>query len=113
MPLCKLYRIAVWVAILFCFNNCANTASTNTASTVQPELIAFSPVYSAKDFQSVHITNANDSSGRLFITDMAGRIMIYKNGQMLQKPFLDVQHHLQKGEMRLLSVAFHPNFSTT
>lgn len=100
--------ISAYITILFCFSNCADKAST-TAQT-QPELISFSKIYSAKDFQPVHITNANDSSDRLFITDVLGRVMIYKNGQMLEKPFLDMRRYLPQGDMRLVSIAFHPNF---
>lgn len=103
----NLCGITACAAILFCLNNCADEALT---AQLQPELISFSKIYSAKDFKPVHITNANDSSGRLFITDVLGRIMIYKNGQMIDKPFLDVRHYLPQGEMRLVSVAFHPNY---
>jgi glucose/arabinose dehydrogenase len=105
-----LWRIAASTVLFFCFIDCANKTSI---AKPQPELISFYPIYSAKDFQPVHIANANDRSDRLFIADIVGKIMIYKNGQMLKKPFLDLEHYLPKGEMRLISIAFHPDFRTT
>jgi len=105
-----LFHIVGSAALLFCFNGCTNKVST---AQPQPELIAFSSVYSAENFQPVHITNANDGSGRLFILDIPGKIMIYKNGQMLKKPFLDLVHYLPEGDMRLVSIAFHPDYRAT
>lgn len=105
MHFLKYFCILVSVIFLLCFHGCANTASP-----VHPQLLNFFLIYSARDFQPVHITNAGDGSNRLFITDIMGRIMIYKNGRMLDKPFLDMRHYLKKGEIRLVSVAFHPNY---
>lgn len=59
----------------------------------------------------VHITNAVDGSGRLFITEQAGIIRILKGGKSLPSPFLDIREQVKSGgEMGLLSVAFHPRF---
>lgn len=59
----------------------------------------------------VHITNAGDGSGRLFITEQAGIIRILKDGRLLPTPFLDIKEQVKSGgEMGLLSVAFHPRF---
>ena len=63
----------------------------------------------------VHVTNANDGSGRLFIVEQGGYIRIFKNGQVLPTPFLDVHALLPAflgGEQGLLSVAFHPSYAT-
>jgi glucose/arabinose dehydrogenase len=60
----------------------------------------------------VHVANAGDGSGRLFIVEQTGYIRIFKNGSLLPTPFLDI-HNLVSccGEQGLLSVAFHPDYA--
>src|SRR5687767_3113126 len=60
----------------------------------------------------VHVASpAGDS--RLFIVEQGGRIRVFKNGQLLQTPFLDITTKVGCcGERGLLSVAFHPAFAT-
>ncbi len=59
----------------------------------------------------VFLTHAGDS--RLFIVQQGGRIGIVENGQLLGTPFLDISNIvLHQGEQGLLSVAFHPDYST-
>jgi glucose/arabinose dehydrogenase len=61
----------------------------------------------------VHVTNAGDGSGRLFIVEQGGYIRVYENGQVLPTPFLDVHTLISNGsEEGLLSVAFHPSYSS-
>jgi glucose/arabinose dehydrogenase len=62
----------------------------------------------------VYLTHAGDGSGRLFIVEKPGRILIYQNGQVLATPFLDIRTRVEDGgnEQGLLSVAFHPDFAT-
>ena len=70
--------------------------------------------------QPVHVTNAGDGSGRLFVVEQPGRIRIIRNGVLLPTSFLDISSTAQNpadgkvlfgGEQGLLSVAFPPNFS--
>lgn len=75
----------------------------------QPKL-NFKPFYSAKKFQPCHITHANDGSHRLFVTDLSGKIYIFKNDSLTPRPFLDLSKYLDKGEMLLLSLAFSPTY---
>ena len=50
---------------------------------------------------------------RLFIVEQSGRIRIVDNGQLLGTPFLDIQDIvLHQGERGLLSMAFHPDYSS-
>jgi glucose/arabinose dehydrogenase len=50
---------------------------------------------------------------RLFVLEQAGRIRIIKNGQLLTRPFLDITSRVSSGgERGLLSVAFHPAYSS-
>ncbi len=63
--------------------------------------------------QPVYVTHAGDGSGRLFIVEQAGVIRIFKNGALLTTPFLDITSRvLSGGEQGLLSVAFHPQYSS-
>jgi glucose/arabinose dehydrogenase len=62
--------------------------------------------------QPVHITNAGDSSRRLFVVEQPGRIKVIKNGTLLSAPFLDITGRvLSGGERGLLSVAFPPGYA--
>lgn len=57
------------------------------------------------------ITHAGDGSGRLFITEQVGRVLIHDGQSLIQTPFLDIRDRVQAGgERGLLSVAFHPNY---
>ncbi|MCH6548028.1 MAG: PQQ-dependent sugar dehydrogenase [Gemmatimonadetes bacterium] len=59
----------------------------------------------------VFLTHAGDS--RLFIVEQGGRIRIVENGQLLGTPFLDISNIvLHQGEQGLLSMAFHPDYSS-
>ena len=54
---------------------------------------------------------ANDD--RLFIVEQPGRIRIVKNGQLVTQPFLDIVSRVSSsGERGLLSVAFHPAYTS-
>jgi glucose/arabinose dehydrogenase len=59
------------------------------------------------------IKNAGDGSNRLFIVEQPGRILIWKNKQLLAAPFLDISDRVgtDGSERGLLGLAFHPFFS--
>jgi len=53
------------------------------------------------------------SDTRLFIVEQAGRIRILEDGHLLPVPFLDITDRVSSGgERGLLSVAFHPLYSS-
>lgn len=54
----------------------------------------------------VDIANAGDGSGRLFLVEQSGRILINEDGQDVDTPFLDIRHRVASGgnEQGLLSV---------
>lgn len=55
---------------------------------------------------------APQGDGRLFIVELAGRIVIYDNGVLKAKPFLDIPGRvLSGGERGLLGLAFHPKYA--
>jgi glucose/arabinose dehydrogenase len=64
--------------------------------------------------QPVAIAHAGDGSGRLFIVEQPGRIMIYNGAQLLATPFLDIHTIVNSGdrEQGLLGLAFDPQFAT-
>jgi glucose/arabinose dehydrogenase len=59
-----------------------------------------------------YLTHANDN--RLFVTEQAGRIWTIVDGQKSTEPFLDIRERVGSDslEQGLLSVAFHPDYST-
>lgn len=59
------------------------------------------------------ITHAGDGSGRLFVTEQVGRILIHDGQRLLADPFLDIRDRIRAGgERGLLSVAFHPEYAS-
>jgi glucose/arabinose dehydrogenase len=65
----------------------------------------------------VGVENAGDGSNRLFVVEQPGVVKVFKNGKILQKPFLDIQHKIVKqfnaySERGLLGLAFHPDYKT-
>lgn len=60
----------------------------------------------------VDLQSAFDGTGRLFIIEKYGAIRIFKDGLILQEPFLNIDDRVNDGsnEMGLLGLAFHPDF---
>jgi glucose/arabinose dehydrogenase len=60
------------------------------------------------------VQNAGDGSGRLFVTQQAGQIMVFDVGNPSSSSvFLDISSEVQFaqfGEMGLLGLAFHPDY---
>lgn len=61
----------------------------------------------------LYLTHAGDGSGRLFVVEQAGRILLFKDGAVLPTPFLDIISLVgsEANEQGLLSVAFHPDYT--
>jgi glucose/arabinose dehydrogenase len=61
----------------------------------------------------VYVTSADDDSGRLFVVQKAGTIVLLRGGKIAPQPFLDITDRVgsQGSEQGLLSVAFHPHFA--
>lgn len=60
----------------------------------------------------VGLVSAGDNSGRLFIIEQRGRILIYDGESLLAIPFLDIQDRVGSNgsEQGLLGLAFHPDY---
>lgn len=73
--------------------------------------ISLQPVFSGLN-QPLFLTHAGDGSGRIFLVERPGRILIAKEGQVIATPFLDLSSKISAvGEMGLLGLAFHPEFA--
>jgi glucose/arabinose dehydrogenase len=80
------------------------------SATAWPQ-IALLPLVSGVS-QPVHVTNAGDGSGRIFVVEQGGRIRIIRNGVLEATPFLDIAGRVGCcGERGLLSVAFPPGYA--
>ena len=99
---CLLLKAAflAWIAALL-----PNPGQAQTA-------IALAPLVTAGLERPIYVTTANDSSGRLFIVEQAGRVRVWARGVLAPKPFLDITTRvLDGGERGLLGLAFHPQFA--
>ena len=85
----------------------------NAAFVLDPTKIGFQLITDGLT-QPLFITNAGDGSGRLFIIEKAGRILILKSGSLASEPFLDIRSIANStgSEQGLLALAFHPSDPT-
>ncbi len=84
-----------------------------TVKTVELEEINLKLIPTASGFEKpVFLTHAGDDSGRLFVVEQAGRILIVKGGVVKATPFLDISDIVgsNASEQGLLSLAFHPDY---
>lgn len=61
----------------------------------------------------LYLTHAPGDPERLFLVERIGRIRIWRDGNLLTTPFLDLTDVVQSGgELGLLGLAFHPGYAT-
>ena len=60
----------------------------------------------------VEVRNAEDGSGRLFIIEQSGKVIIYKKGVLIPKPFIDLSsRNIKKNIFQgIWSIAFSPDY---
>lgn len=60
-----------------------------------------------------YLTHAGDGSGLLYITEQPGRVRVWRDGQVLPTPFLDLTDRVgdRGNEQGLLSIAFSPDYT--
>lgn len=82
------------------------------STSAQERLIA--PVEIAANIEApVAIAHAGDGSGRLFIAQQIGRVLVWKDGVVLAEPFIDISDRISCCQERgLLGIAFHPDFAS-
>jgi glucose/arabinose dehydrogenase len=89
--------------------------STNSVKAASfPQAIRFNLITSDLN-KPVFITNAEDSSNRLFIVQQSGQIRIFNNGSLLSTAFLNISGLVSNftganGEQGLLGLAFDPHY---
>jgi glucose/arabinose dehydrogenase len=88
------------------------TSPTPIPSFPDPSAYEWAPVASGLDLP-VDIQNAGDGSGRLFIVEKGGRILVLQNNLLLPQPFLDIRSEVDSRatEQGLLGLAFHPHYA--
>ena len=60
----------------------------------------------------VHLT-APAGDPRLFVVEKGGRVLVIREGDVLDRPFLDIQALVSRAsEQGLLSIAFHPDYAS-
>ncbi len=91
-------------------NNDFALAVYQQQNTDLPQISLASPI--SGFVNPIHITNAGDGSGRLFVVEQAGRIRIVKNGQLLATPFLDIANRVGTAGSGMMSIAFPPGYVT-
>ena len=100
----------------------AHPSATNTATVVPtpPDVQSFpdSSSYTWTEVVSgltrpIGLTSAGDGSGRIFIIEQPGRILIHDGAELVELPYLDIRDQVRdKGsEQGLLGLAFHPDYS--
>ena len=63
--------------------------------------------------QPVFVTSARDGTGRMFIVEQTGRILVVDGGGVRRTPFLSITTQVSgASEQGLLGLAFHPGFKT-
>jgi glucose/arabinose dehydrogenase len=61
----------------------------------------------------VVVAHAGDGSGRLFIAQQGGEILVFDGRELLSPPFLDLSALVSSGsEQGLLGLVFHPSYET-
>lgn len=89
-----------------------STISLYRSDFPDPTGYAWSPVVTGLELP-VDIQNAGDGSGRLFIVEKRGQILVLQNEQLLPQPFLDIRSEVgsRGNEQGLLGLAFHPHYA--
>ena len=77
--------------------------------------ISFEPIAQNLNFPT-YVTHAGDGSGRLFILERRGRVLLHDGQSVLPSPFLDISGRVTSStrlgdERGLLGIAFHPRFA--
>jgi len=105
------------LALLFCV--LLVSACNKSASETAPEDLGWPEITLeriADGFvQPTHLTHAGDGSGRIFVSELIGRVKIIKDGVVLATPFLDITSRVgccdvQMAENGFYGIAFPPNY---
>jgi len=101
------------ILALLCWLQACSSSSKNPPPSGggPPPTLALTPVVSGLS-SPVDLQFPGDGSSRLFVVQQAGAVRIVTNGSLVATPFLDITSKVNSGgEMGLLGLAFHPQFS--
>ncbi|MBE7173303.1 MAG: PQQ-dependent sugar dehydrogenase [Williamsia sp.] len=100
-------RLSYLVIVALCMFSC-------TSLSPQTPQLSFNPVVTTGLSSPVDIVNASDGSNRLFVVEKGGTIKIFSGGVLSGTNFLDISAVVNSAttERGLLSLAFHPAYST-
>ena len=103
-----MFRLVAVYLLLTCITSVPGQTGPGLSCVCLEELDQPRPIRTATS-----ISNANDGSGRLFVTELIGGIWIYQaNGSRMAEPFADLSDTVViAGSTGLLSLAFHPDHS--
>lgn len=90
------------------------TASPAPTETPEPSLDDLRLVRIASGLDApLYVTHAPGDSESVFMVERVGRIRIWRGGNLLTTPFLDLTDVVRSGgELGLLGLAFHPEYAT-
>lgn len=85
----------------------------NSHGGAQAPVLNFSPLVSTGLTSPLDVVNAGDGTNRLFVVEQGGTVKIYSSGTLQPGNFLNIADTIVAGgERGLLSLAFHPGYST-
>ncbi len=120
----KKKQVLIFGLLVLLFINCNNisdnqqkaTVTKNSKSIEVKDSLVFKLEKVADGlYGPLALENAHDGSGRIFIAEQAGKIMILKNGRLLKEPFLNIRSLLvpmrnEYMDVGILGFAFHPDY---
>ena len=98
-------RAIIWSAF------CAAALSACAQGVAANEYVSLETI--AEDLERpVSIAHAGDGSGRLFIVQQDGQVLVHDGARVLEEPFLDIADRVSCcGERGLFDIAFHPDYA--
>ncbi len=90
----------------------ASEGDTACSPPESPGLTAVDVVEDHSFRNPVHLTQAPGDRSTLYIVERAGRILMVRDGELLETPFLDIRDRVDDSftERGLLGLAFHPEY---
>lgn len=109
-----LFLILLFIVL---FGSCqtANTADTPIGDSAALTAVKLELVTNQID-NPVQMVMAPDTTNRLFISDLNGKVWILKNGQIQSQPFIDISSKLEQKDttpriQAMFGMAFHPDYA--
>lgn len=78
----------------------------------QSPTVTFTSVITSNLTQPIQLTHAGDGSNRVFLAEKGGRVKVYNSNFTLIDTLINITGMGTASEQGLLSIAFHPNFSS-